>query len=154
VTFGQTRQPFEDSTRSNPRIQKTGKNQRRRCIHEAPERTNHIHIHDRLVPPGGGGTRVEGRMDEVDLGQVTWPKENVTGELSNVSVQRLNSQDYEEKGIRQIRPNKAFWIEEGGSRRRRISPNKPWVISSTPVKSYQQPTSMVTTNVGDWFMEN
>jgi hypothetical protein len=38
-----------------------------------------------------------GRMDEVDLGQVTRPKENVTGELSYVPVQRLDSQDYEEK---------------------------------------------------------
>ncbi len=43
-------------------------------------------------------------MDDVDLDQVTRPKENVTDELSYVPVQHLDSQDYEEKGIRQIRP--------------------------------------------------
>ena len=94
----------DNPPRSNLRIQKSGKKQRRRCIHVTSERTNHIHIHGRLVPPGGGGTRAVGRMDEVDLGSVSRPKENVTGELSYVPVQRLDSQDYEEKGIRQMRP--------------------------------------------------
>ncbi len=41
-----------------------------------------------------------------------------------------------------------------GSRWRRISLNKPWVISNTPVKSYQQPILILTTNVGDWSMES
>jgi hypothetical protein len=45
----------DNPARSNPRIQKTGENQRRRIIHDTPERTNHIHFHIRLVPPGGGG---------------------------------------------------------------------------------------------------
>jgi hypothetical protein len=50
-----------------------------------------------------GETRVAGRMDEVDLGSVSRPEENVTSELSYVPVQRLDSPDYDEKGIRQIR---------------------------------------------------
>jgi hypothetical protein len=59
---------------------------RRRCIHATSERTNHIHIHNRLVPPGGGGTRDVERMDEVDLGSVSRPKENATGKLSYVPI--------------------------------------------------------------------
>jgi hypothetical protein len=42
-------------------------------------------------------------MDEVDLGSVSRPKENVTSELSYVPVQRLDATDYEEKGIKQMR---------------------------------------------------
>ena len=76
----------DNPSRSNLRIQKTGKKQRRRCIYAASERTNHVHIHGRLVPQGGRGTRAVGRMDEADLGQVTRPKENATDKLSYVPV--------------------------------------------------------------------
>jgi hypothetical protein len=71
-----------------------------------------IKIHDRLVPPGVGGTRALGRMNEVDLGQVTRPKENVTGEISYVPVQRLDSQDYEEKESDRCDRCKDHWISE------------------------------------------
>jgi hypothetical protein len=37
-----------------------------------------------FFPPGGGGKRVVGRMDEVDLGEVTRPKKNATSELSHI----------------------------------------------------------------------
>ena len=90
--------------RSRIRIQKTRKIQRRRVIHATPKRTNHIHIHCRLVPPRGTGTRAAGRMDEADLGQITRPKENATGELSHIPNERLDPQDHEGKRIRQMRP--------------------------------------------------
>jgi hypothetical protein len=50
-----------------------------------------------------GGISEEGQ-EIVDLGSVSRPKENVTKELSNVTVQHLDSPDYEEKGIKQMRP--------------------------------------------------
>jgi hypothetical protein len=43
-------------------------------------------------------------MDEVELGSVSRPQENVTSELSYVPVKLPDSPDYEEKGIRQMRP--------------------------------------------------
>jgi hypothetical protein len=39
--------------------------------------------------------------------------------------------------------------QKAGPGRRRIFPNKPWVISNILVKLYHQTTSMFTTNVGD-----
>jgi hypothetical protein len=97
----------ESPSRSHIRIQKTRKIQRRRFIHVTPKRTNHIHIHYRLVPPGGTGTRAVGRMDEADLGQmtqITRPKKNTTGKLLHIPNERLDPQNHEGKRIRQMRP--------------------------------------------------
>jgi hypothetical protein len=63
-----------------------------------------IQIHCRLVSPGGTGTRVAGTMDEGDLGQITRPKENATGELPRIPNEHLDPQDHEGKRIRQMRP--------------------------------------------------
>jgi hypothetical protein len=35
-------------------------NVRRRFVHDTSERTSQVHIHNRLVPPGGGGKRLLG----------------------------------------------------------------------------------------------
>jgi hypothetical protein len=91
-------------SRSRIRIQKTRKIQRGRFIHVTPKRTNYIHIHCRLVPPRGTGTRITGRMDEADLGQITRPKENATGELPHIPNEHFDPQDHEGKRIRQMRP--------------------------------------------------
>ncbi len=53
---------------------------------------------------GGTETRTVGRMDEVDLGQITRPKENATSELPHIPNERLDPQDHEGKRIRQMRP--------------------------------------------------
>ena len=52
----------------------------------------------------GGGTGATGRLDEVNFGQVTRPKKNVAGQFTLVPVQRMDPQDYEGKGIGQMRP--------------------------------------------------
>jgi hypothetical protein len=36
-------------------------------------------------------------MDEADLGQITRPKENTTGELPRILNERLDAQDHEGK---------------------------------------------------------
>ena len=45
-----------------------------------------MHIHGRLVPPGGRRTGTIRRIDEADIGQITRPKKNATGNLSYVPV--------------------------------------------------------------------
>jgi hypothetical protein len=67
--------------------------------HATPERTNHIHFHWRLVPPGGTVTRAARRMDEDDLGQITGSKENATDELPYVPNKFVDTQDHERPRI-------------------------------------------------------
>ena len=50
------------------------------------ERTNHVNLYSRLVPPGGGWKRGIGRMDEDDLGKVTGPKENAGSDFTYLPV--------------------------------------------------------------------
>jgi hypothetical protein len=64
--------------------QKAGEIQAYRAYEKAPERTNHVNIHRRLVSPGGRGKSTVGRIHEVDLGEITRPKKNVTGELTHI----------------------------------------------------------------------
>ncbi len=64
---------------------------RKRSKEDGSERPNYIHFHDRLVPPGGTGTRTTRRMDEKDRGQITGPKENATGELPYVPDKRVDT---------------------------------------------------------------
>jgi hypothetical protein len=53
--------------------------------HESRKRKRiNVNLHIRLVPPGGGGKRDVGRMDEDDLGKITGPKENDGDELTHL----------------------------------------------------------------------
>ncbi len=65
-TTGEMRQSFVELSTNPERGRES--TQWGRFIHDSPERTNHGNVHSRLVSPGGGGRRVVGRMDEVDLG--------------------------------------------------------------------------------------
>ncbi len=60
---------------------------------------------------------------------------------------------------REKNPTDATYVGSSGRRktgsgRRRDFPNKVWVISNILAKTYQQDTSMLITNVGDWSMGN
>jgi hypothetical protein len=89
-------------------------------------------------------------MDEADLGQITRPKENATGELPHIPNERLDPQ----RSRREKNPIDATYVGPSGRRktgsgRRRTFPNKHWDTSNILVKPYQQHTSMLITNVGD-----
>ncbi len=70
------------------RIQEKGKNPGRRIIRTPPERFDHSHLHDRLVPQEGGIQKEDGGMDEEYVGTLQRPKENTTSE-TDLPVQDL-----------------------------------------------------------------
>jgi hypothetical protein len=65
-----------------------------------------------LIPPGGGGERVVGKMDEADHGWITKPKKTVTGELTHIPDQRLDPQNYEKKESDRCDLCKGLWMQD------------------------------------------
>jgi hypothetical protein len=53
-------------------------------------------------------------MDEADLGQITRPKKNATGELPHIPNERLDPQNHEGKRIRQKNPTGATYVGPSG----------------------------------------
>ena len=85
-TNGGTRHPYSKNATNPERGRELMKTRDGSVMPAPPERTNHVNLHSRLVPLGGGGKRGVGRMDDDDLGKVTRPKENAASDFKQLTV--------------------------------------------------------------------
>ena len=68
------------------RIQEKRENSRRWLIHSPPEGVNHGNLHIGLLPQRGRIQMETGGMTERDVGEISRPKENVTGNYTELPI--------------------------------------------------------------------
>ena len=69
-----------------------------RFVYAPSERADYVNLHHRLVPQGGGRKGQTPRMD--DLGKISGPKNYVASNITQLPVQRMDPQNYEEERIK------------------------------------------------------
>ena len=67
---------------------------------DPPERDNHVNLYHRLVPQGGGGQEETRGMDEDDLSKISGPEKNVVSNITQIFIQHMDPQNYEEERIK------------------------------------------------------
>ena len=67
--------------------------------HPPPERADHIHLHGRLDPQGGGIQKEAGGMDEEYVGALQRPKENDVVHHTQLPLECMDPQNHETQRI-------------------------------------------------------